>query len=256
MKSRRVPYLLVTQRGVGQRHGRRLGAGHGRGRRLQRRARPGPDQRDDRDRRGAARQRADRRASSPTSTAARTPRRPGPLAAQRRDPPADLQGGPRGPPPGRDPRRDPRGVPDRPVRRAGPGRGRPPVPLLDRGLGLRRRVPPPYPVPFDEAGLSAGARPAVGPAAPGRDLRGDGLPRRRPGAGGRRRDPPGAGGDLGQRQGVRSPTRTRWPSAGATGRRGPGRPRRRSRRSTSSWPSGSSTARSRRRTTRSPSTTS
>ncbi len=146
---------------------------------------------------------------------------PGPLDAQRGRAPGDLQGGDRGPPPGRDPVPDPRGVPGRRQRRARAGRRDPAVPAADRGLGLRRRGPPPLPRPVRRDRLSQGPGDPGRPQGQGRDLRGDGLPGRGPAPGLRRGDPPGTGGHLGQRQGGHP---RRAPAGGGLGLRGPGDP--------------------------------
>ena len=241
---------------VGQRHGRRRGAGHRRGRRLQRRPRPGADQRDDRNRRGAARQRADRRHHHRRRPGSRCPDRPGPLAAQHAAGAADRQGRVRGPPPGRDPRRDPPGLP------LSPGWASPgpvavviPFPFYSEVWDYDCPVPLPYPLAFDEGAyrqalcLLADRRNRVGiyagmgcldagpslmavaemlQAPVATSVSGKGcIP-----------DTPPAGRRLGLRQA-----------------REPAPPSGHSRTSTSSWPSGSVTARSRRPITPSPSTT-
>ncbi len=124
-----------------------------------------------------------------------------------------------------------------------------PFPFFNAAWDYDHPVPPPYPLPVRRAGLSPGARPAVGPPQAGRDLRRDGLRRRRA----RRwpRSPRCSRRPSQPRSAARgaSPTRTRWPSAGATASRGRAPPRRSSRTWTSCWPSGSATARSRRPTT-------
>ena len=174
------------QRGVGERHGRRLGAGHRRGRGLLRRARAGADQRDDRHRRGAARQRPDRRHRHRRQPGPERADRPGPLAAEHGPAPADLQDRARGPPPGRDPAaRSTRHYRIAVAGEPGPVAVVIPFPFYTEAWDYDCPVPPPYPLPFDEAAYRPGARRMLADRRPpGRDLRRDGLHRRRARAGG------------------------------------------------------------------------
>ena len=204
LKARRVPYLLVTNESSASVMADASARVTGEVGVFSVVPGPGPDQRHDRHRRGAARQRADRRHRHRRRPRARTPRsarstrcptprslRPIVKAVIEVRHQAEIPGAIH------------QAFRDRPVGRARPGRRRHPVPLLQRGLGLRP-APSRPPTPSRSTRRPTARRSAclADRRTPGRDLRGDGLRRRRPVAGRRRRAAPGPGGHLGQRQGV------------------------------------------------------
>ena len=175
MKGAGLPYLLVTNEASASVMADGSARATGRRRRLQCGPRSGPDQRDDRDRRGAPGQRADRRDCHRRRPPPGCTQLPGPLDPECRLAPADLQGRLRGQASSADPIDDPRRLPDGSGRRArASGRGHPIQPLQS-SLGLRRCGPPALPRPVRRRSLSPSPGRAVGSEGKGRDLCRDGM---------------------------------------------------------------------------------